>query len=569
MTKATPRDENPIAVFEAFLDRLRAVRVLDPACGSGNFLIVSLWALKDLEFEAIQWGSLVLQRPMQVPQIGPEAVLGIEINPYAAELARVTIWIGEIQWMIRHGLGYRRDPILRPLHHIETRDALLDLSDPTKPSEAEWPEAEFIVGNPPFLGRKFLRGQLGDDYIEAIFRVFSGQVPHGADFVCYWHEKARDQIARHLTRRAGLLATQNIRGGPSQLVLRRIKKTGDLFFARADEPWVLSGANVHISFIGQDAGTQVERELDGHAVASINADLTAGLDLTRARRLRENLGLAFQGVTLGGPFDIPGAVADRLLRMPNPDGRSNSDVLRPLFNAQDITSRPRGAWALDLGHDLTEPEAALYEGPFEYVRGHVLEVRKAARTTQRSWWIHERPRPAMKQAIRSLPRIIATPITAKHRMFVWLPSNIVPSVSLVVVACDDDYTFGVLHSRAHELWALATGTQLETRPRYTPTTTFETFPFPRPTGEQRDSVGMAARRLAELRDGWLNPPGLTSAELEKRTLTNLYNQRPTWLEHAHATLDIAVFTAYDWSADLTDVEILEHLLALNLERRSR
>jgi hypothetical protein len=137
VTKSTPRANNPEAVFEDFLERLRRVCVLDPACGSGNFLIVSLWALKDLEFEAIHWGSEVLRRSMQIPQVGPEAVLGIEINAYAAELARVTIWIGEIQWMIRHGLGYRRDPILKSLHHIETRDALLDLSDPANPREAE------------------------------------------------------------------------------------------------------------------------------------------------------------------------------------------------------------------------------------------------------------------------------------------------------------------------------------------------------------------------------------------------------------------------------------------------
>ena len=196
--------ENPNAVFEAFLDRLRRVRVLDPACGSGNFLIVSLWALKDLEFEAIHWGSLVLQRPMQVPQIGPEAVLGIEINAYAAELARVTIWIGEIQWMIRHGLGYRRDPILRPLHHIETRDALLDLSDPSKPQEAEWPEAEFIVGNPPFLGGKLLRREprrrLRRRAVRRSSTIASRAKP---TFVRYWHEKARAQIETrpHATRR--------------------------------------------------------------------------------------------------------------------------------------------------------------------------------------------------------------------------------------------------------------------------------------------------------------------------------------------------------------------------------
>ena len=181
ITKATARDQDPNAVFEDFLDRLRRVRVLDPACGSGNFLIIALWALKDLEFEAINWGSLVLKRPMQIPQIGPEAVLGIELNAYAAELARVTIWIGEIQWMIRHGLGYRRDPILRPLHHIENRDALLDLTDPSKPQEARWPEAEFIVGNPPFLGNRFLRRGLGSQYTESLWSVFDDRLPHSSD----------------------------------------------------------------------------------------------------------------------------------------------------------------------------------------------------------------------------------------------------------------------------------------------------------------------------------------------------------------------------------------------------
>ncbi len=571
VTKATPRAESPGAVFEDFLDRLRRVRVLDPACGSGNFLIVSLWALKDLEFEAIHWGSLVLERPMQVPQVGPEAVLGIEINAYAAELARVTIWIGEIQWMIRHGLGYRRDPILRPLHHIETRDALLDLSDPVNPREAEWPTAEFIVGNPPFLGRKFLRGQLGDRYAHALFDVFEDRVPHAADFVCYWHEKARAQVDGGFSRRAGLLATQNIRGGPNQRVLRRIKQTGDIFFARADDPWVLAGANVHISFVGQDDGAEAERELDGVRVRSINPDLTAGLDLTTARSLNENLGIAFQGVTLGGPFDIPEDQARRLLAQPNPDGRSNADVVRPALNAQDITGRPRGVWAIDFGPSVSESEAALYEGPFEYALAHVRPFRIASRRRSYAerWWLPMEARPGLRQALRGLDRFIATPITAKHRVFVWVNARTLPLVPVTAIARDDDYTFGVLQSRAHELWARATGTQLrevESGFRYTPTTCFETFQLPDPTPEQRERVGEAARRLVELRDGWLNPPGLDPADLAKRTLTNLYNQRPTWLANAHADLDAAVFAAYGWPLELTDSEILERLLALNLER---
>jgi hypothetical protein len=569
VTKATPRAQNPEAVFEDFLERLRRVRVLDPACGSGNFLIVSLWALKDLEFEAIHWGSLVLKRPMQLPQIGPEAVLGIEINAYAAELARVTIWIGEIQWMIRHGLGYRRDPILKSLHHIETRDALLDLSDPSNPREAEWPEAEFIVGNPPFLGGKWMRRAFGDVHLDTLFRVFDGRVPRNADFVTYWHEKARVQIERRRSRRAGLLATQGIRHSASRPVLDAIKGSGDIFFARADEPWILAGASVHISFVAQDDGSEANRELDGQPVAAINPNLTAGSDVTQARRLLVNAATCFMSATKGGPFEIEATTAAWMLAQPNPDGRANTDVLRPWMNAADLMGRSRGMWIIDFGVGMPEGEAALYEAPFEYVRQNVLPVRQKSRTTIESWWQLERPRPEMRASIASLTRILVTPAVSRHRVFCWLGAHVLPDHRILVIARDDDYTLGVLHSRVHEIWARATGGQLreaESGFTYTPTTCFETFPFPDPTPEQRERVGEAARRLVELRDGWLNPPGLDPADLAKRTLTNLYNQRPTWLANAHADLDAAVFAAYRWPTDLADAEMLERLLDLNLER---
>jgi len=568
VTKSTPRADNPEAVFEDFLDRLRRVRVLDPACGSGNFLIVSLWALKDLEFEAIHWGSEVLRRSMQIPQIGPEAVLGIEINAYAAELARVTIWIGEIQWMIRHGLGYRRDPILKSLHHIETRDALLDLSDPAHPREAEWPEAEFIVGNPPFLGGKWLRRGLSSEYVDYLFGVYDDRVPREADLVAYWHEKARDAIARRRTRRAGLLATQAIRAGANRLVLDRVTDGGAIFFARSSEPWVLTGANVHISFVGQDDGTELERELDGQAATTINANLTAGIDLSQARSLRENLGISFMGDTKGGSFDIEAETAARLLASPNPDGRANADVIRPWVNGDDITRRRRGYSIIDFGPDMAEQQAALYEAPYEYVRAKVRPERMKVRRREYAerWWLHVEPRPGLRAAVAGLMRYVATPRVAKHRLFTWLDAAILPDSRLIVFARDDDYFFGVLHSRPHEVWSLATGSRHETRPTYTPTTCFETFQFPDPTPEERERVGEAARRLAELRDGWLNPPGLSAADLAKRTLTNLYNQRPTWLANAHADLDAAVFAAYGWPPGLSDATILGRLLGLNLAR---
>jgi len=570
VTRATKPEDNPRLVFRAFLERLRRVRVLDPACGSGNFLFVTLGALKDLEWEVIQWGSLVLQEPGEFPRIGPEAVLGIEINAYAAELARVTIWIGEIQWMLRHGLGYRRDPILSPLHHIETRDALLDRSDPTHPREAEWPAAEFIVGNPPFLGRKFLRTQLTDLYADALFDVFTGRVAPGADFVTYWHEKARAAIASGRTSRAGLLATQAIRGGESRRVLKRIKESGDIFFARSDDPWILSGASVHISFVGQDAGGEVERTLNGRAVTAINSDLTAGLDLTKARRLRENLGIAFQGPVKVGQFEISSEMARDFLRSANPDGRNNSDVVRPWMNGLDIGGLPRKMWIVDFD-GLDSGEAALYEAPFEHLRATVKPARDQNRNQLRRtrWWQLGASAGDMRTALKGRRRFIATIRHAKHRHFVWLPPDVLPDSALIAFARDDDYTFGVLHSRVHETWARATGTQLrevESGFRYTPTTCFETFPFPRPIDEQRETIAAAARDLVRLRDGWLNPPGLDPDALSKRTLTNLYNARPTWLQHAHAALDTAVLAAYGWPADLPVEEVLARLLALNLER---
>jgi SAM-dependent methyltransferase len=569
VTARTRADQNPERLFREFLDRLRAIRVLDPACGSGNFLYISLQLLKDLEYEAIQWGSLVLRLPQEFPQVGPQNLLGIEINPFAAELARVTIWIGQIQWMLSHGLGHPRDPVLQRLDSILEQDALLDLSDPSHPREAEWPEADVVVGNPPFLGAKLLRANLGDAYVEQLYSVFGDRLAGMSDLCAYWHEKARAQIAAGKLKRSGLLATQGIRGGRGRDVLERIKRTGEIFFAYADEPWVLAGANVHISFVGQDDGSEVQRTLDGRPVDRINPDLTTGVDLTTARRLSENLGIVFIGDQKSGPFEIDDETAQRLLASPNPDGQSNSDVVKPWVNGDDLTGRPRSMWIIDFGIDMRVAEAALYEAPFEHARALVQPMRAASRVSAAPWWLHWRPRPEMRAGLAPLARYLATPILTKHRLFVWLPAGTVADHQVVAIARDDDYTFGVLHSRVHQAWALAQGTQLETRPRYTPTTCFETFPFPRPTDAQRDAIAEAARDLDRLRTGWLNPPGLSGVDLAKRTLTNLYNVRPTWLAQAHERLDAAVLAAYGWPDDLDIEDLLGRLLELNLSRAAQ
>jgi hypothetical protein len=570
VTKRTPDSENPEKVFHAYLERLRSIRVLDPACGSGNFLYLALQALKDLEREAILWGSLTLQRPQEFPQVGPHVLHGIEVSIFAAELARVTIWIGEIQWMLNNGFAYLTNPILQPLNAIECRDALLEVADTAKPREATWPAADVIVGNPPFLGGKLLRTSLGSDYVDALFKVFAGRVPAEADFVCYWFEKARALVSEGKVKRVGLLATQGIRGGANRRVLERIKASGDIFMARSDEPWILDGASVHVSYICFDGGNHKEAVLNGHPVPSINANLTGGLDLGRARQLKENLGIAFMGDTKGGPFDIDDATAQTLLASPNPDGRNNRDVVRRWVNGLDLTRRPRVMWIIDFGVDMSIKEAALYEAPFSYVEQHVQPTRAANRREAYAerWWLHVEARSGMRATLAGLDRFIATPRVTKHRLFVWLPADVLADSAIIVLARDDDYTFGVLHSRPHELWALGLGTQLETRPRYTPTTTFETFPFPRADQAASKAIADAAAELNRLRVGWLDPRNLTEDELKTRTLTNLYNERPAWLRQAHERLDLAVLDAYGFPTDLSDDDLLGRLLELNLSREA-
>lgn len=228
-------------------------------------------------------------------------------------------------------------------------------------------------------------------------------------------------------------------------------------------------------------------------------------------------------------------------------------------------------WIIDFSADMREADASLYEAPFEYVKKHVKPTWAANRRAAYAerWWLHVEARSGMRKALAGLERFIATPTLTKHRLFVWLSKETLPDHQLIAFARDDDYFFGVLHSSVHELWSLGLGTQLETRPRYTPTTTFETFPFPHPTDDIRAEIAAAAKRLDELRNGWLNPPCMTEADLHKRTLTNLYNARPSWLALTHEQLDRAVHAAYGWPYPLEADEVLARLLELNLCRAKR
>jgi hypothetical protein len=473
-------------VVRDFLDRLAGVKVLDPACGSGNFLYVTLQKLLDLEREACSFAE-VHGIGGHFPRVDPRQLHGIEINPYAFELAQMTVWIGYLQWMARHGSPWPADPVLKPLTTFQCKDAILDLSDPAHPEEPDWPAADYIVSNPPFLGGKLLRTGLGDEYVDRLFDLWDGRVPREADLCCYWFEKARAHLEAKRCGRAGLLATQGIRGGANRKVLDRIKQTGDIFFAESDRPWIIAGANVHVSMVGFDDGVETARFLDGQPQPIINTNLRSTVDLSHLGRLAENAGISFMGITPSGPFVVDDHEASAMLTEPNPHGRPNSEVLRPWLNGQELTGRPGQNWIIDLNDFKDEERASRFAAPFEAVRSRVVAARQQYRTGGRWMWRFERPRPEMREAVSRQQRYLARSMVGKHHFLVAVDTVVLPANLLIVFARSDDYFLGVLHSRVHEVWARAQGTQLREREsgfRYTPTTCFETFPFPWPPGRE-------------------------------------------------------------------------------------
>lgn len=561
----------------AWVEELSKVRILDPACGSGNFLYVALRRMLDLWKEAYVYAA-AHGLPTFLPfQVTPAQLYGLETNIYAHELTSVVVWIGYLQWLNDNGIGWPTEPILRKLDNIQHRDAILSHTVEGEPVEPGWPEADFIIGNPPFLGDKKMRGELGDAYVEELRGLYEGRVPGGADLVTYWFERSRAAIENGKTKRAGLLATQGIRGGTNRTVLERIKGTGSIFWAESDREWILDGAMVHVSMIAFDNGSESSALLDDAPVAEISSALTSGTDLTKALRLQENEGLAFIGDMKKGSFDVSAIVAATMLSaVGNPNGQSNSLVVKPFLNARDVTARSRDRWIIDFG-EMDESEAAMFEAPFEYLRATVKKHRDSVRNPlERSrWWQHGRVAADMRAAIQGLSRFIVTPRHSKWRVFTWVRADVIPDSALVVFAREDDYFFGILHSRLHELWSRATGTQVrdaESGFRYTPVVCFDPFPFPWPPGhETSDSplverIAEAARELVSKREAWLNPPDARAEELKKRTFTNLYNANPAWLIDGHRKLDSAAFAAYGWPETLTDTELLERLLSLNHER---
>ncbi len=521
-------------VYARFLQSLADFKILDPACGSGNFLFLGLKALKDIELKVItEATTLGLERPVDLVT-GPANMHGIELSEYAAELARVTVWIGELQWRMARGYPFKENPILEPLEIIEHRDALLvktparttsptsvrpepDSSRPERHpdhpephpvhpelvegqkftySEAQWPKVSVVIGNPPFLGDKKMRGELGDEYVTALRKTYEGRVPGGADLVCYWFEQARHAIETQGLGAAGLVSTNSIRGGKNRFVLDAICKTTRIYTAWSDEEWVNDGAAVRVSLVALGWGECCF--LNGEQVDKINADLTGGTseqnitNLTAVNKQAANSNACFVGTSKKASFDVSGELARNWLAMPNPHGKSNADVVKPWINGADLVRLPSDTWIVDFGVDRNESDAMLYELPFTHISRIVKPEKEHTRNEaeRRKWWLHARAAPDMRKAIGPTQRYAATSIVAKHRLWVWRSSAVLPSHAVCITARSDDTTFGILHSRFHEIWSLRMCTWLGVGndPRYTPTTCFETFPCPR----RPDAAGYGA-----------------------------------------------------------------------------
>jgi hypothetical protein len=560
-----------LELVATFLNKLHQLKVLDPACGSGNFLYVAMQQLKDLEKEVVTLAQSIGAPGFML--IGPAQFYGLELSVFAHELASTVVWIGYLQWNRANGVSNQEKPILKKLETIRLHDALMNDDG----SEFDWPEADFIVGNPPFLGSAKIRRELGDAYAEQLYKTYGNRIPNKSDLVCYWFEKARAQIKLGKTKRAGFISTNSIRSGASRVVLERIQDTNGIFMAWSDEPWVLDGAAVRVSIVGFDDGNQGLKILNGKIVETINPNLTTGIDLSSALRLPDNIGLTHKGLEPGGPFTIEGNLARTWLGFANPQGKRNQDVLHPYINGMDITSRSSDTFLIDF-NEMSEDEARQYIIPFQYVADTVKPIRYNNRDPKyaKYWWRLRRTVPDLRRAIAPLSRYICTPRVAKHRLFVWIEGNTLPDSRLYVVASDSEMIFGILHSKIHETWSLAQASWHGDgddggRPTYNNTTCFETFPFPQTDPTQHAEIEKWAKYLDDVRKQIL-------AADESLTMTKLYNEVEKLRETrdsgsyayplliAHEKLDAAVAAAYGWEWHLDDEVILQRLLELNLER---
>ncbi|MGV3774929.1 MAG: class I SAM-dependent DNA methyltransferase [Verrucomicrobiales bacterium] len=629
----------------SFHKKLCEVRVLDPACGSGNFLYVTLEHLKRLEGEVLDvaatFGESMLLE-LSTHTVDPHQFLGIEVNPRAASITELVLWIGYLQWHFRtRGQTMPAEPVLKRFKNIECRDAVLawdgdpqpakddngnvvtvwdrrsykldmlsgrDIPDESKrvplleylnPHPSIWPETDYIVGNPPFLGKLRLREATGDGYAEALRGAYP-EVPESADFVLYWWFKSAELARQGRVKRFGLITTNSLRQTFARRIVQNEMQANPplaLIFAIPDHPWVDTegGAAVRIAMTvgtkGPALGTlsdalQEEPQDDGSSKVSmgikqglINSELTIGTNSAKAISLKSNIGLTSMGVMLAGR----GFVIEKDEALACGAGKEGyGSVLRKLCNGRDLLDSPRNMFVIDFTGLSLEEARTRFPELFQIVVNRVKPERETNRDPQfkARWWLFGRSRPELRALINKLKRYIATVETAKHRIFQFIEADILPEHKLIVVGSEDAFHLGVLSSRVHLVWALSRGALLEDRPVYPKSECFDPFPFPDCSESKRDTIrGIAEELDAHRKKRQARHPALT--------LTGMYNvveklrsNQPlttkeklmheqgliSVLKQLHDDLDAAVFEAYGWSKSFTDDEILERVVKLNEKR---
>jgi len=642
-----------IREIKSFHEHLCSIRVLDPACGTGNFLYVALEGMKVLEGEVIRaledlTGESQGYLELSGISVGPAQFLGLEKNPRAVPVAELVMWIGHLQARIRQDESRKPpEPYLRAYDTIREADAILaweaeelvrdETGKPTsrwdgrttridtltgrevpdeaarvevrhlvKPRPAEWPEADYIIGNPPFIGGKDLRAELGDGYAEALWATHP-KMPGGADFVMYWWDKAAELVRTGKARRFGFITTNSLTQTFSRRVVQRhltAKPPLHLTFAIPDHPWADGdgAAAVRVAMTVGAPGTgegmlrEVTREgsegdRDGVVAVElskrlgvINADLTVGADVASAEPLRANEGLSSPGVKLHGSGFIVTPAEARGLGLGTVPGLERH--IRHYRNGRDLTGNSRNVMVIDLFGLSESVVRREFPAVYQWVLDRVKQEREenSRESYRNSWWIFGEPRTDLRKFSQGLARYIATVETAKHRVFRYLDASILPDNKLVAIGLDDPALLGVLSSRIHVAWALAAGGWIGygNDPVYVKTRCFDAFPFPDADPDQRRVIGELAEELDAHRKRVLG------AHPKELTLTGLYNvlekrraradlsdaERDVYdlggvglMLDLHQRIDRATAEAYGWPADLPDTDILSRLVTLNHERR--
>lgn len=619
------KTDKALESLRAFHHKLCQVRVLDPACGSANFLYVALGHMKRLEGEVLNLIADLSggQDSLEAEgfTVSPQQFLGMEINPRAAAIAEIVLWIGYLQWHYRiNGKLDLPEPILKDFHNIENRDALIEferreplLDDAGKevtiwdgismkkspatgelihdetartpvyryhnPKRAEWPEADYIVGNPPFIGASTMRRALGDGYVDAVRQVFKGTVPDSADFVMYWWHIAAEAVRSGNTQQFGFITTNSLRQTFNRRVLEPhlndAKKPLSLTFAIPDHPWVdgNDGAAVRIAMTVGRAGetpgllqqvisdsSDDNREARSVALSrregKVFADLTIGADTNSTKPLKSNRAISSTGVIPHGK----GMIVDKSLV----NNFEENAPIRPYRNGKDLTNKPRDVWVIDCYGLTLEKIKETYPKLYQWLYERVKPERDTNKDKdlREKWWLHRRNNEDMRRSLEGLDRYIVTVMTTKHRVFQFLAGEILPDQMLVSIASNTALSLGILSSRIHSTWSLTTGSWLGVGndSRYNKTRCFETYPFPELTDEQATKIGQLAEQIdAHRKRQQAEHPTLTLTGMynvmEKLRAGEEFNAKEQTINQQglvstlladHDALDRAVFNAYGW-----------------------